>query len=156
MEDNSPYQASKVVPAAGVTNQLDLHDPPPVEITRPIKHMWILLVVMGSWVVLAGVMALIMASTFSMFVLITMVAVGGLYMLAAFGVYKRSRITATLVLVFCCLGVLNSLIRLARNETQFVTIAFVALLTFVSIRGTLAIYSYHRYIANVRLSNDRP
>ncbi|RRU22222.1 hypothetical protein [Stenotrophomonas sp. 278] len=148
MEDNSPYRASKVVPAAGKTDQLDLRDPPPSEITGPIKHMWILLVVMGSWIVLAGVMAMIMAPKLSMFVLITTVAVGGLYLLAAFGVYKRSRITATLVLVVCCLGILSSLIRLARNEAQFGTIAFVALLTFVSIRGTIAIYRYHRHLAN--------
>lgn len=150
MEDNSPYQASKVAPAPQYANRLDWRDEPPREITSPIKHMWILLTVMGSLVVLAGGLTLIFTANAPMFALIPVIAVGAMYLLGAFGVYKRSRIAATLVLCFCGLAALGSLIRLVTGEASLGTIGFIAVLSFVSIRGTLATYRYHRHLANVR------
>ncbi|WNH51304.1 hypothetical protein [Stenotrophomonas oahuensis] len=151
MEDNSPYQASKVAPTAQRSSRVDWRDEPPREITSPIKHMWILLAVLGSFSVIGAVGVLFMrGGAFNAVLLAPMLILACVYLLLAFGVYKRSRIVATLVLSFCGLAVLGTVVNIVTGQGSLVGIGFMAIFTFVSVRGTLATYRYHRHMANVR------
>jgi uncharacterized membrane protein YoaK (UPF0700 family) len=147
MEDNSPYQASRVAPTA---ERRDHRDEPPREITSPIKHMWILLAVLAVFAVIGSVGTLLLQRGNSAILLLPMLVLAAIYLVMAFGVYKRSRAVATLVLVFCVMAGLGGVLNIVQGKGSLATLAFMAVFLFVSIRGTLATYRYHRHLRDVR------
>lgn len=150
MEDNSPYQPSKVTPVARASDQLDWRDAVPSEITSRIKHMWILLVLTGVWMLSMALIMLANMPQFQAWLLGLVLALTSVYMLAAFGVYKRSRTVATIVLAFWALSTLGTLLKFTTGEGNMSGVGFTAVFGFVAIRGTFATYRYHRHMADVR------
>lgn len=146
MEDNSPYQASRVAPTA---ERRDHRDEPPREITSPIKHMWILLA-LGAVLTGFGGAGLLLTNSGNTFLLIVMGGSFVFYLLTAVGVYKRSRIAACVALAICALGALGTLFNIANGHGTLTGVGFSAVLAFVSIRGTLATFRYHRHLREVR------
>ena len=155
MEDNSPYQASKVAPAARMHDQLDWRDAVPSEITSRIKHMWILLVLTGVWMLSMALIMLANMPQFQAWLLGIALAMTSVYLLAAFGIYKRSRTVATIVLGFWALSTLGTLLKFTTGEGNMSGVGFTAVFGFVAIRGTLATYRYHRHMADVRTRPQR-
>ncbi|MGH8038324.1 MAG: hypothetical protein ACREPC_05135 [Stenotrophomonas sp.] len=147
MEENSPYQASRVAPTA---ERRDHRDEPPREITGPIKHMWILLTVMGVVSVMGGVATLFLQGANTAILLLPLALIAAVYLVLAFGVYKRSRVVATLVLTFSVLGALGGLLNIVMGKGSLPGLAFTTVFLFVSVCGTLATYRYHRHLRDVR------
>jgi hypothetical protein len=54
------------------------------------------------------------------------------------------------VLVICAFGILGTLMNLSTGQGSLTGVGFMAVLTFVSIRGTLATFRYHRHLRDVR------
>ena len=150
MEDNSPYQASKVAPVAAPSDRLDWRDAPPGEITSRIKHMTILLVLAGLWTLSMALVMLYNMPKFNGIFLAAALVLVSVYMLAAYGVHKRSRTVATIVLVLWALSALGTILEFAAGEGNMSGVGFTAVFGFVAIRGTLATYRYHRHMADVR------
>jgi hypothetical protein len=146
MEDNSPYQASRVTPVAA---KRDWRDVPPREITSPIKHMCILLVI-GAILGVISTVGMMLSGMANAFLLIILGVSTLFYAATAFGVYKGSRVTACAVLVICAFGILGTLMNLSTGQGSLTGVGFMAVLTFVSIRGTLATFRYHRHLRDVR------
>ncbi|MBT2766317.1 hypothetical protein J7J08_01535 [Stenotrophomonas sp. ISL-67] len=147
MEDQSPYQASHVAPR---TAGPDRRDEAPREITSPIKHMYVLVAVMGLFTATAAGFMVFAGPRQSLWMILPLAFVVGIYFLAAFGVYKRSRVAACAVLAMCGLSALGALANIANGQGSLSGIGFLAVLTFVSIRGTLATFRYHRHLRDVR------
>lgn len=148
MEDQSPYQASRVAPAAATRR--DWRDEPPREITSPIKHMWVLLAIGAVAGGIGTVGLLASGDPANHPLLVVMAASFVIYGLATFGVYKRSRAAACAVLVLCGFGVLGTLLNISNGQGSLGGVGFTALLAFVSVRGTLATFRYHRHMRTVR------
>ena len=148
MEDRSPYQASRVAPAAATRR--DWRDEPPREITSPIKHMWIMLAIGAVAGGIGTVGLLASGDPANRPLLVVMAASFVIYGLATFGVYKRSRAAACAVLVLCGFGVLGTLLNISNGQGSLGGVGFTALLAFVSVRGTLATFRYHRHMRTVR------
>lgn len=147
MEDNSPYQASRVLPAA---RALDHRDQVPHSITSPIRHLWIVLTLLGCFAVFGAASALAVEQTVNAWFLVPILMITSIYFLAAFGVYKRSRVTACLVLLVCAMAALGTVINIATGKGTLTGVGALAVLTFVSVRGTLAVFRYHRHVADAR------
>jgi hypothetical protein len=148
MEDQSPYQASRVAPAAATRR--DWRDEPPREITSPIKHMWVMLAIGAVAGGIGTVGLLASGDPANRPLLVVMAASFVIYGLATFGVYKRSRAAACAVLVLCGFGVLGTLLNISNGQGSLGGVGFTALLAFVSVRGTLATFRYHRHMRTVR------
>lgn len=148
MEDHSPYQASRVVPAAATHR--DWRDEAPREITSPIKHMWIMLTVMAAFALIGGLGSLFLSSGNKLVLLLPLVVLAAVYLALAFGVYKRSRTIATIVLVFCAFAALGGLLNILQGKGSLPGLSFMAVFAFVSVRGTLATFRYHRHMRDVR------
>ncbi len=148
MEDQSPYQASRVVPAAATRR--DWRDEPPREITSPIRHMWIMLAIGAVAGGIGTIGLLASGDPANRFLLLVMAATFVIYGLATFGVYNRSRTAACAVLVLCAMSVLGTLLNISSGQGSLSGVGFTALLAFVSVRGTLATFRYHRHMRTVR------
>lgn len=148
MEDQSPYQASRVAPAAATRR--DWRDEPPREITSPIKHMWVMLAIGAVAGGIGTVGLLASGDPANRPLLVVMAASFVIYGLATFGVYRRSRAAACAVLVLCGFGVLGTLLNISNGQGSLGGVGFTALLAFVSVRGTLATFRYHRHMRTVR------
>lgn len=148
MEDQSPYQASRVAPAAATRR--DWRDEPPREITSPIKHMWVMLAIGAVAGGIGTVGLLASGDPANRPLLVVMAASFVIYGLGTLGVYKRSRAAACAVLVLCGFGVLGTLLNISNGQGSLGGVGFTALLAFVSVRGTLATFRYHRHMRTVR------
>lgn len=152
MEDNSPYQASRVLPVTEPSRQ----HPGELSsngITHPITQMWI------AWVA-AGLLAMgralipffgLRSPAPELLLLIPLFV--SVYLLLAYGIYKRSRIVATLALVAWSLSALGTLAKMVLGQPGIVSVALTAVLGIASVRGTLAIYRHHRFKVD---SGQRP
>lgn len=149
MEDNSPYQASRAAPAMP-PSRVDWRDEAPHEITSPIRHMWILLALGGAMTALGAIGLLATDARANTFLLVVMGVSTAFYLLSAFGVYRRSRVAACVVVTMCALGALGTLVNISAGQGSFSGVAFTAILAVVSIRGTLATFRYHRHLRQVR------
>lgn len=147
MEENSPYAASRVSPASAAS--VDWRDQPPREITRPITLMWSVLAFLGGIVVIGGG-ALFAFSEASRASMAPLLIIGFIYLALAFGVYKRSRVVATLVLLFFAFALLGTLANIVQGKSTLVGAGLLVIFAFVSVRGTLATYRYHRHLRDVR------
>lgn len=153
MEDQSPYQASRATPSAVRT---DRRDEAPREITSPIMHMWVLLA-LGAVLTGFGTAVLLLTNPRdNMFLLAVMGVSFAFYAGAAFGVYKRSRVVACMALAMSAVGGLGTLLNIANGQGTLSGVGFTAVLLFVSIRGTLATFRYHRHLRDVRSRPPRP
>ncbi|WP_313343556.1 hypothetical protein [Stenotrophomonas sp.] len=155
MEDNSPYQASSVAPVAPPSGRLDWRDEAPREITSPIKHMAILLAVAGVLALIASVVPFFGSRSLEPMLMALALGLTSIYLLLAYGVYKRSRVVASVVLAFWCLSALGTLLKIVGGQGGLTGIGFTVIFGFVSIRGTLATFRYHRHLANVRIRPAR-
>ncbi len=153
MEDQSPYQASRVTPR---TTRADRRDEAPQEILSPIRHMWILLAVGAVLTGFGGAVLLFTDVRANTYLLVVLGVSFAFYALTAFGVYKRSRAAACVAVAMCGLGALGTLVNIANGQGTLTGVGFTAVLTFVSIRGTLATFRYHRHVRDVRSRPPRP
>lgn len=164
MEDSSPYQASSAPIAPSPVERVKL----PVEITRPIKTMWIVGLILAVFSV--GKLLFILApllnddSPSTSYLPLVLLAGGllldvAIYGATAWGVRRRSRTAACLLLGYYLLGQILIIATGQRPVTAglFMTI----IMAFVMIRGTMETFSARRYItralhqpARPRLSDD--
>ena len=149
MEEDSPYRASKVLPTEP-TDSLDSEVP--TSITRPIKHLWILLLVQTGIAVVWGVIqifsaapsvALIVAATFG-----TTAVVNAAF---AYGVYKRVFWVAVVVACINVFSLLMEILSLARGMGSAFTFFLAVAITYFGVRGAAAIREYRRFMADARL-----
>lgn len=156
MEDSSPYQAPGSAPPAPASSAA----PPvrlPAEISRPITAMWVVALILAA-ISLAGlvyaVMQLLKPAGIAPPPLSAALMGGGLlfdlglYLGTAWGLRKRSRAAACLLLAYYLFGQVLTFVTGQRAPTTglFMTI----IVTFVMIRGTMETFTAHRYIARAR------
>lgn len=168
MEDNSPYQASHAAPADKTDERLRANRIPH-EIGGPVKHLWVLATVLGAISLLVSVVRF--GPQYEAFrdgnisLLIMVIAVGAtavdgiLYLAAAWGVRRYSRVAACLLLGYYLLGQTLSL--LFTERSVLVGLPLAVIIAFMMIRGTRATFAYHRHAAQEarrpprgRLSDD--
>ncbi len=156
MEDHSPYQASAVLPVAPA---LPYRHHAPASITAPITHFWVLLALMGTICLIAAAFTLLPdPRQANLPVVITVAGAALLYLALAFGIYKRSRVVACIVLGYLLLSIAAWCLL---PDKAFVKLAFLLILAVGAARGTLATFRYHRFNAEeqrrpprIRVSDD--
>lgn len=142
MEDHSPYQASAVLPVAPAP---PYRHQAPASITAPITHFWVLLALLGAICLIAAAVKLLPnPSQAELLPLITLVIAAGMYLALAFGIYKRSRVVACIVLGYLLLSIGAWWLL---PDKAFGKLAFLLILAVGAARGTLATFRYHRFIA---------
>ncbi|WP_421568787.1 hypothetical protein [Stenotrophomonas sp. PD6] len=150
MEDDSPYKASRATSVAQPSYRLDWRDEAPREITSPIKHMAILLVVAGCLALITSLVPYFGDRPLHPTLLALALCLTAIYMLLAYGVHRRSRVVASIVLAVWCLSALGTLLKIVGGQGALTGIGFTVIFGFVSIRGTLATFRYHRHLRDVR------
>lgn len=147
MEEDSPYRVSKTPPGRPSDSWvIEI----PQGLTRPIKHMWILLVVMSVLALVAGLGMLITNRNYGPFLAAALSLVALMYGVLAIGVYKRIRLVAAGVVGICVISLLGALTRAIQGDVSLIALGFAAVSTFVSVRGTMATYAFHRFVADAR------
>jgi peptidoglycan/LPS O-acetylase OafA/YrhL len=147
MEENSPYHASRALPGKPSDSWVIQI---PSEITSPIRHMWLLLATMATVALISGVVLLFTNKAYGTFMALALGFAGGMYLLLALGVYKRIRMVAGGVVGICVISLVGALLRLAQGDVSLVAIGVSIVSTFISIRGTNAIFAFHRFVADAR------
>lgn len=151
MEEDSPYRASQA-PAPGPATVpgkswvIEI----PSDITRPIKHLWILLCIQTAFALAWGAFQLYKdPSSGVMFVLMFGVtaAINGAF---ALGVYHRFQLAGTVLAVINVLGLLMQLFGMVKGNVNLWSLGAAVVVTFFSIRGAFAIRDYHAFVANAR------
>ncbi|MEG2805091.1 hypothetical protein [Stenotrophomonas sp.] len=162
MEDASPYKAPDTLPSAApapIAVQVRL----PTETTRPITIMWAVALILAA-ISLAGVVyAAIRFAKMpegSLPPLSVALVAGGLlfdvclYLATAWGVRRRSRVAACVLLGYYLLGQTLTFVsgQRALGPSLFMTL----IVAFVMILGTLETFNAHRYVARARQQPPRP
>lgn len=145
--DQDPYHATKPLPARPVESWvIEI----PGSITRPIKYMWLLLAFVSAISAVGAIVLLLSNQPFGNFVAVALGLVTCIYLPLAVGIYKRIRLVAVGTLVISVIGLLGALLRVVQGDISVPSLAFSGVMTFVSVRGTIAIYAFHRLVADAR------
>lgn len=145
--DQDPHRTTKLLSASPVDSWvIEI----PGSITLPIKYMWLLLAVLSAIALVAAV-ALLLGDYHRGTVLaaglgLTTCFCGPL----AIGIYKRIPLVAVGTLVITVIGLLAAILRVAQGDVSVPALVVSGVMTFVSIRGTIAIYAFHRLVADAR------
>jgi hypothetical protein len=168
MEDNSPYQAGRA--ATETTDEARLRaNRLPHDIGGPVKHMWIMGVVIAGFTVLSSLAALRPLSeeyrngNLALLVLGVTAALmlldAAIYLGLSWGVRRYSRAAACAMVGYYWLG---QLLMISTGQRALTAgLGMMVIVSFVLIRGTLATFAYHRHMAQElrrpprgRLSDD--
>jgi len=108
------------------------------------------LAIMGVLILIATVITIFSITSRDPTIIAALSGMGVVYLLLAFGVYKRSRVVASLVLAFFSMSAIGLLMKSGTEKVNMVTLGLTVLLVFVSLRGTLATFRHHRHKATLR------
>ncbi len=73
-----------------------------------------------------------------------------MYVPLATGIYKRIPLVAVGTLIISVIGLLRAFLRAAMGDVSVPALFLSAVMTLVSVRGTIAIYAFHRLVAEAR------
>ncbi|WP_159091934.1 hypothetical protein [Stenotrophomonas sp. ZAC14D2_NAIMI4_7] len=156
--DQDPYRATPPHPATPADSWvIEI----PGSITRPIKYMWLMLAVLSVISLAAALVLLFAIQRHGTFMAAGLGLTTCMYVPLAVGVYKRIPLVAVGTLIISVIGLLGAFLRAAMGDVSIPALVVSALMTLVSVRGTIAIYAFHRLVADARrrppgqpLSND--
>lgn len=146
MDDQNPYQAGTVIPTAIVRPHWEQV---PNQITAPITHLALMGLALALFAFGLGAWRLVSNGAL-LFVIEAIAAgfAGCIYLSLAFGVFRRSRVVACLAGAIWVAVIAR---RLLSDEPGFVEHPFQTAVILVAgvltLRGTLATFRYHRYLA---------
>jgi hypothetical protein len=144
----NPYESpAAVVADAAVPSERDIPD----EIARPIKHGWVAACVSGTITLLVTVIAMVSGGDGMGDGAWNLVDVG-LIALLAFGIYKRSRTAATVMLAYFVLSKILIMMETGKPSGLVVGLLF-ALFYF---RAMTATYRYHRFARDWKRNPPTP
>lgn len=152
MEDHSPYQASHAAPTDTTTERLRVNRIPH-EIGGPIKHLWVLAIVLGVISLLVSFSQLMPQierfrnGDIALLLLVLTVGAtafdGVVYLATAWGIRRYSRAAACVLLGYYLLG--QTLSFLFTQRSLLAGLSLAVIISFMMIRGTRATFAYHRY-----------
>ncbi|WP_312318811.1 hypothetical protein [Stenotrophomonas sp.] len=148
MEEDSPYRASKVLPTQPTDSTAG---EVPASITRPIKHLWILLLVQTGIALVWGVIQIFSAPSVALIVAATFGTTAVVNAAFAYGVYKRVFWVAVVVACINVFSLLMELLSLGRGTGSAFTFFLAVAITYFGVRGAAAVREYRRFMADARL-----
>lgn len=147
MDANNPYHSPDTV----IADRRDYEADVPSEITAPIKHGWIAACISGVLTLIATVFSMfngpneVFAGAWS---LIDVALIAGF----AFGIWRRSRVAATLMFVYFVLS--KILIMQATGRPDGLVLGLVFLIFYF--RAMTATFRYHRFVKNWKRNPPPP
>ena len=145
--DQDPYHATKPLPARPVESWvIEI----PGSVTRPIKYMWLLLAILSAISAVAAIVLLLGNQRHGTFLAAGLGVTTCIYVPLAVGIYKRIPLVAVGTLVISVIGLLGAFLRIAQGDVSVPALVVSGVMTFVSVRGTIAIYAFHRIVADAR------
>ncbi|MGN7833341.1 hypothetical protein ACTJI2_17205 [Pseudoxanthomonas sp. 22568] len=146
MTDTNPYSTPAAAISATQVPDIEI----PEEISRPIKHGWVAACVTGALTLVLTLLSQFGASA-NRTELWNLLDVG-LVAVLAFGIYRKSRIAATLML--CYFAVSKILMMIAEGMPTGLVVSFIFLIFYF--RATVATFRYHRFLREVKRSPPPP
>jgi hypothetical protein len=148
MNAPNPYESpSAAIADATLPHERDVPD----DITRPITHGWVAACVSGTITLLATVIAMASGGDGLGDGAWNLVDVG-LIALLAFGIYKRSRTAATIMLAYFVLSKILIMVETGKPSGLVVGLLF-AIFYF---RAMTATYRYHRFVSDWKRNPPAP
>jgi hypothetical protein len=148
MSTPNPYES----PAATVADaRQPLERDLPDEITRPMKHGWVAACISGAMTLLVTLVSLGGAGREIGYDAWNLVDVG-LIALLAFGIYKRSRTAATIMLLYFVLSKILVMVETGKPSGLVLGLVF-AIFYF---RAMTATYRYHRFLRDWKRNPPAP
>lgn len=146
MTDTNPYSTPAAAIAATQASAIEIPD----EIASPIKHGWIAACVTG---VLTLIMTVLpqLSATADRDELWNLVDVGWIAVLA-FGIHRRSRTAATLMLCYFVLS--KILMMMAEGKPTGLVVSLVFVIFYF--RAMLATFRYHRFLRELKRNPPPP
>ena len=147
MEEESPYTASKVAPDLRQNSWvIEI----PSDITRPIKHLWILLCIQTVLALGWGVVQMVRFPSGGMMFMLLFGITAAINAAFALGVYNRFQLAATALAGLSGLSLVYGLFNAVQGNVSVISLGASAVSLFFSIRGAMAIHQYHAFVANAR------
>jgi len=145
--DQDPYRATPPLPGQPADSWvIEI----PGSITRPIKYMWLMLAVLSVISFAAALVMLFAIQGHGTFIAAGLGLTTCMYVPLAVGIYKRIPLVAVGTLIISVIGLLGAFVRAAMGEVSVPALVVSAVMTLVSVRGTIAIYAFHRLVAEAR------
>lgn len=145
--DQDPYRATPPLPGQPADSWvIEI----PGSITRPIKYMWLMLAVLSAISLAAAVVLLFAIQRHGTFIAAGLGLTTCMYVPLAVGIYKRIPLVAVGTLIISVIGLLGAFVRAAMGDVSVPALVVSAVMTLVSVRGTIAIYAFHRLVAEAR------
>lgn len=145
--DQDPYRATPPLPGQPADSWvIEI----PGSITRPIKYMWLMLAVLSVISFAAALVMLFAIQGHGTFIAAGLGLTTCMYVPLAVGIYKRIPLVAVGTLIISVIGLLGAFVRAAMGDVSVPALVVSAVMTLVSVRGTIAIYAFHRLVAEAR------
>lgn len=146
MNQENPYSH----PAGLIVQSAPLMDVPD-EITSPIRHGWIAATISGTLTLAASVIGMVSHSGANMFGAWNLLDVA-LIALLAFGIYRRSRIASTLMLIYFVISKILIMKQVGRPDGIVLALVFV----IFYFRAVLGTFRYHRFVKMWKRNPPQP
>lgn len=147
MEEESPYTASKVAPDL---RQNSWVVEIPSDITRPIKHLWILLCIQTVLALGWGAVQMFRFPNSGTMFLLMFGITAAINAAFAVGVYNRFQLAATVLSALSGLSLMMELFNAVKGNVSLISLGASAVTLFFAIRGAIAINQYRAFVANAR------
>lgn len=145
--EQDPYRATQPLPGRPADSWvIEI----PGSITRPIKYMWLMLAVLSVISFAAALVLLFAIQRHGTFLAAGLGLTTCMYVPLAIGIYKRIPLVAVGTLIISVIGLLGAFLRAAMGDVSVPALVLSAVMTLVSVRGTIAIYAFHRLVAEAR------
>ncbi|MBK0013672.1 hypothetical protein [Stenotrophomonas sp. S41] len=145
--DQDPYRATPPFPGQPADSWvIEI----PGSITRPIKYMWLMLAVLSVISFAAALLMLFAIQGHGTFIAAGLGLTTCMYVPLAVGIYKRLPLVAVGTLIISVIGLLGAFVRAAMGDVSVPALVVSAVMTLISVRGTIAIYAFHRLVAEAR------
>ncbi|WP_313206957.1 hypothetical protein [Stenotrophomonas sp.] len=145
--DQDPYRATPPLPGRPADSWvIEI----PGSITRPIKYMWLMLAVLSVISLAAALVLLFAIQRHGTFIAAGLGLTTCMYVPLAVGIYKRIPLVAVGTLIISVIGLLGAFVRAAMGDVSVPALVVSAVMTLVSVRGTIAIHAFHRLVAEAR------
>lgn len=145
--DQDPYRATPPLPGRPADSWvIEI----PGSITRPIKYMWLMLAGLSAISLAAALVLLFAIQRHGTFLAAGLGLTTCMYVPLAIGIYKRIPLVAVGTLIISVIGLLGAFVRAAMGDVSVPALVVSAVMTLISVRGTIAIYAFHRLVAEAR------